>query len=280
MHVHTCHSDGLATIPHLIKHAKKHQIGFAITDHNEISGAVKAVSYHENVLIIPGIELETMEGPHLLIYFYSVGELIDFFKDFSHARNRLKSGLPKNIPVLECLTLAEPYNCLRVAAHPFGYFGINRGVLKCTEKNMLPGVLEKIDAIEVICGGMMENLNKKAIHYAKKHQIPFTGGSDAHILPDVGSVVTGVCADTAVEFLEGIRHNKNIVMGRPSGYLHKGATAGVIAYSFLPFAIDRAYSYYQNFREKPGSYSKSTKNPAQNNEDRKTEKSEERGEKP
>lgn len=244
MHLHTCHSDGLTRIPDLIHHAKKYGTGIAITDHNEISGVIEAVSTHAELLIIPGIELETLEGPHLLIYFNSVRDLKDFFHSLNKERNRETPGLTRNLPVLKCLTLAEPYDCLRVAAHPFGYFGINRGVLKCVEKNMLSGVLDNIDGIEVICGGMIESLNKKAIDYARTHHIPYTGGSDAHITSDVGSVLTGVFADSPGEFLEGIRRRENIVIGKPSGIISKGATAGVIAWSCVPYTVSRLNAHY------------------------------------
>jgi predicted metal-dependent phosphoesterase TrpH len=59
MHLHTCHSDGLTRVSDLITYAKARQIGVAITDHNEISGVLKAVTCHEDTMIIPGIELET-----------------------------------------------------------------------------------------------------------------------------------------------------------------------------------------------------------------------------
>ena len=195
------------------------------------------MSREPEVLVIPGIELETLEGPHLLFYFYSGGDLQDFFQAFTCERRKHKPGIPKNIPVIECLHLAESYDCLRIAAHPFGYYGINRGVLKCVEKNLLPGVLDHIDGIEVICGGMMDCLNRRAISYARRHDIPYTGGSDAHILPDVGNVVTAVQADTSEEFLRGISRRKNRVIGKPGGYITKGATAGVIAWSFVPYTI-------------------------------------------
>jgi predicted metal-dependent phosphoesterase TrpH len=235
MHLHTRFSDGLTRIPDLLSYARKNQIGVAITDHNEIRGALEAVSSQKDLLIIPGIELETKEGPHLLIYFSSSRELEEYFHDINREKRRENPVLPQNLTVSECLTLAEEYHCLRIAAHPFGYFGINRGVLKCVEKQMLPGVLDHIDGIEVICGGMTQALNMKAIRYAQEHNTPFTGGSDAHLLSDVGSVLTGAPADTAEEFLESIRKRENVVVGKPGTYLRKGATAGVIAWSFVPY---------------------------------------------
>ncbi|NLV27307.1 MAG: PHP domain-containing protein [Methanomicrobiales archaeon] len=244
MHVHTNHSDGFFTTRSLVKFASKRNIGVAVTDHNQISGSLQVLSEKSDVLIIPGIELETMEGPHLLFYFYTSGDMEDFFKVFLRERNKTTPGLLRNLPVLECLNLAEPFDCIRIAAHPFGYFGINRGVLKCVEKQMLPGVLETIDGIEVICGGMMKNLNERAILYAKEHPVPFTGGSDAHILADVGNVVTAVRSERVEDFLNGIKKRQNRVIGKSGGYIHKGATAGVIAWSFVPYSVSKLGAHY------------------------------------
>ncbi|KUG20055.1 MAG: PHP domain-containing protein [Methanomicrobiaceae archaeon] len=237
MHLHTNHSDGRTGIWDILRYATAKKIGVAITDHNEIRGSLEAISKRPEILVIPGIELDTEEGPHLLFYFYTAGDLQDFFHDLSRERNRQTPGLPENLPVLECLQIAADYDCLRVAAHPYGYFGINRGVLKCVEKQMLPGVLDHIDGIEAICGGMMHGLNAKAIGYARRHEVAYTGGSDAHILSDVGNVVTAGTADTVEEFLDGIIRRENLVVGEPGGYLAKGATAGVIAWSFVPYSI-------------------------------------------
>lgn len=152
MHLHTRHSDGLTKIPDLLKYAKKMQISIAITDHNEISGVLKAYellkeqpkSAREDLIIIPGTELETKEGPHLLMYFYTTGDLESYFEDFKKERRKLSRTMTKNLPVIDCLTLAENYDCLRVAAHPFGYYGIDRGVLKCVKNGKLPGVMEHL----------------------------------------------------------------------------------------------------------------------------------------
>ncbi len=172
MHIHTHHSDAAISIPSLLKRAKHLGMGVAITDHNEISGVIEAYNHSHEVLVIPGIELSSCEGPHILLYFYSAGDLADYFT--THIK------------------------CVKVAAHPFGYFGINRGILKCIDNKTLPAeIITHIDGIEVICGGMGQDLNDKAARYAGEHDLPITGGSDAHVLPSVGGVVTGVKTDTA-----------------------------------------------------------------------------------
>lgn len=244
MHLHTCYSDGLTKIPDLLRYAEKKGISLSVTDHNEIGGALKAEKYAEDTLIIPGIELDTKEGPHLLIYFYTSDDLSEFFNDFNREKAELSPSLTKNLPVMKCLTLAGRYDCLIVAAHPFGYYGINRGVLKCVDKNMLPGVMDHLDGIEAICGGMIRGLNEKSMQYAWDNDIPFTGGSDAHILSDVGNVLTGSYGETVEEFLSGIVNRKNIVIGSSGNCFNKGATAGVIAWSFVPYTLSYLSAHY------------------------------------
>jgi hypothetical protein len=250
MHLHTCYSDGLPKIPDVIKYAKKKQICLSITDHNEINGVLKAVKYSKDVMVIPGIELETKEGPHILMYFYTADDLSDFFNDFNREKAKLSPALTKNLPVIRCLTLAEKYDCLRIAAHPFGYYGINRGILKCVDKNMLPGVMNHIDGVEAICGGMIRGLNQKSMNYARMNKIPFTGGSDAHILSEVGNVLTGTFGETVEEFLSEIAKRKNIVIGKSGNCLNKGKTAGVIAWSFVPYTKTFLSAHYSMNKQK------------------------------
>jgi len=188
------------------------------------------------------------------MYFYTAGDLQDFFRDLNRERSRNTPELYENLPVSECLSLAEPYDCLRVAAHPFGYFGINRGVLKCVEKNMLPGVLSHLDGIEVICGGMTRNLNRKAIRYAEENPYPFTGGSDAHILSEVGSVITASPSGSVEEFLTAIKKRKNVVQGKPGSYFSKAATAGVIAWSFVPYSVNQVRCRYRRHAKRAAGF--------------------------
>jgi predicted metal-dependent phosphoesterase TrpH len=246
MHIHTHHSDAATSIPSLLSRAKHLGIGVAITDHNEICGVSEAYNQSHEVLVIPGIELSSSEGPHILLYFYSAGDLSDFFT--SHVKGNLRKSqyMAIQLSVEKILTSAEKYACVKVAAHPFGYFGINRGILKCIENKTLPAeVIDHFDGIEVICGGMGQDLNDKAARYAGEHDLPITGGSDAHVLPSVGGVVTGVKADTIEGFLNGILAKKSIVIGSTANPLHKGMTAGVIAWNYIPYTVSSLQVHYE-----------------------------------
>ena len=246
MHIHTHHSDATIRIPSLLARAKDLGIGVAVTDHNEIQGVVEACRQPRGVLVIPGIELSSLEGPHILLYFYSLRELADYFATRIKGDLRKSQYMAVQLPVEKILESAEECHCVKVAAHPFGYFGINRGVLKCIDNKTLPrGTIDHIDGIEVICGAMGQDLNEKAARFAGEHVLPITGGSDAHVLPSVGGVVTGVRADTVEGFLDGILSKESIVIGSTAHPLHKGMTAGVIAWNYIPSAVSSLQVHYE-----------------------------------
>ncbi|MDD1647899.1 MAG: PHP domain-containing protein [Methanomicrobiales archaeon] len=246
MHIHTHHSDGAIRVPSLLARARTLGIGVAVTDHMEIRGAIEACRRPHEVLVIPGVELNSHEGPHILLYFYTPDDLAEFFA--THIRGDLTKSQYRalHLPVAKILESAAGYRCVKIAAHPFGYFGIDRGVLKCIEKKTLPaGTINCIDGIEVICGAMGRDLNEKAARYAGEYDLPITGGSDAHVLPAVGGVVTGVKAESVEGFLDGILSKESIVIGSTASPLHQGMSAGVIGWNYLPAAVSTLQVHFE-----------------------------------
>lgn len=247
MHLHSHHSDAANSIPSIISRAKHLGIGIAITDHNEIQGVVEAYASAKapEILIIPGIELSAQEGPHILMYFYSPGDLRDFFDRHIKGKKGKSEYMAVQLTVENILDAADNYSCVTVAAHPYGYFGINRGVLKCINNKVLPAdIIDRFDGIEVICGGMSPDLNGQAERYARVHDLAVTGGSDSHVLPSIGSVVTCVKADTVECFLAGVLAKESIVIGSTVNLLHKGMTAGIIAWKYIPSTVSSLQVHY------------------------------------
>ncbi len=244
MHVHTRHSDAAPSVRQILKYAQQRGIGVAITDHNEIGGIREIRDCRPDALVIPGIELDCAEGPHILLYFYSCNDLVDFYDRHIRHRRRGAQYMTSYPAAEQILSAAEGYSCLKVAAHPFGYFGLDRGVLKCDAKDLLPGVVDRLDGIEAICGGMTGRVNRLAAEYADRFDVPVTGGSDAHILQNIGSVITGVRADSVGDFLDGIREGRSIVIGSPSGIVSRGMTAGVIAYNYVPYSVTALHTRF------------------------------------
>ena len=56
LHFYSHYSDGHNSIEAIAQKARELGIGIAVTDHNEIRGAVEIAQYHD-ILSIPGIEI-------------------------------------------------------------------------------------------------------------------------------------------------------------------------------------------------------------------------------
>ena len=110
-HVHTRYSDGLAGIPRIERHCGNRGLGVAVTDHNEIRGAVELFE-RERVPVIPAIEVGTEEGIDLLVYFPR-GELLeDFYRSAVEPYLRTRFMVRSWIQTVDCLQAAremEPY---------------------------------------------------------------------------------------------------------------------------------------------------------------------------
>ena len=80
LHFHSHYSDGFNTVEAIARKARDLGIGIAVTDHNEIRGAVE-IDGHPDVFSIPGIEMTSREGTHVLIYFYQIDALETFYNE-------------------------------------------------------------------------------------------------------------------------------------------------------------------------------------------------------
>lgn len=238
LHFHTVHTDGTVTIPSLLRHLRKNGHGCAVTDHNEVAGAVIACRERDGLLVIPGIEISTCDGPHILLYFYSSGDLADFFTRHIQERRRESPWMLTTITSGEVLDAAEGYACLRGAAHPYGYAFFDGGLGKCVEKGLLDASLyRKCDLIEGICANMARRENRKAVALADRLHLPVTGGSDGHVLSDCGSSVTCTASEDPGEFLDELRRGKATVIGTENPLIKKVLTAAVISARFLPYLL-------------------------------------------
>lgn len=257
MHFHTHYSDSYTSVSKAIDLAKKRKICFAITDHNLIAGVEEAYAINSEIIIIPGIEISSWDGPHLLVYFYDIGTLKEYW-----AKN-IKPYISKS-PWLAIekdtewiVNSLESVNCLTSAAHPMGYFGFNKGVQKCINKGYLdPSITERIDAYEVICSGMTRKNNLMAISSASKFGLGYTAGTDGHLMKEVGNVVSVSDAKNIDEFLDNVKKKRNIIIGKeksPSAKMVMGTVTSSRYLSHIPSSI--GIHYRQNLG-KDSAYSK------------------------
>jgi len=246
MHFHTNHSDSPTTVKAALKRAKQKGFGLAITDHNQISGVIEAYAQKTDVLVIPGIEVSARDGPHILVYFYTIPELTEFYVQYIHKNKRKSPYLGIALTTQEIVEKTREYNCVTVAAHPYGYLLLNRGVQKCVDAEYLDQeILEYFDGIEVICGGMTRNLNVKAAKLADTFEKGITGGTDGHLLSDLGNVVTCSHAENVDGFLSDIMRRRSIVIGREKNVPLKCAMATIVLTKYIKYAVPSLWVHYE-----------------------------------
>jgi predicted metal-dependent phosphoesterase TrpH len=143
----------------------------AITDHNTIEGYYKAqelASAYKDILIIPGVEVSTIYGDLIVL---GAAELP-----------------PKPWTVENVIDFARKREALTIAAHPYRAHGL--------------GDLTKnydVDAIEVLNGVSLPNVNKMAENLAKEMGLPGVAGSDAHQTNELWTAYTEVQASSDIE---------------------------------------------------------------------------------
>lgn len=175
LHTHSMYSDGAASPEAMIKQARAIGLsGIAITDHNEIKGAMEAIRIAPpDFKVIPGIEVSSAAG-HIL----ALG---------------LTRIIPRGLPADDTVDLIHAAGGIAIAAHPFDRLRQGVGDLVFTVD---------FDAVEVYNGHtMLGYMSPKEI--LKKLKVPAVGGSDAHLLCEIGSVVMYLDGDPLDSLVKG-----------------------------------------------------------------------------
>lgn len=217
MHLHTEFSmDGISKIENVLERCKNLNIGVAITDHNEIDGAIKAFKLKKEQFVIPGIEVSCHEGAHVLLYFYSLSECKEFYKKEILPQKKIN---PFFIPTktADLIEIASSYNCVICAPHPFGIG--QTGVYKAK----LPyKTIKKIDLIEGINGVCLRRMNTKAINWAKGLRKGMTAGTDGHTTTELGLDMSLAKGNDIESFLKSLIKGDSIAIGREESLFADG----------------------------------------------------------
>lgn len=201
LHLHTIYSyDGTATVPAVLRRAK--EIGLdviAITDHDEIAGALEALKLasHYGVEVIPGIEITTAEGDLLAL---SITEKV-----------------PPGLSLIDTILRVRELGGYCIAPHPMaGGMG-----MKSLSAAAILKALKHPQAAETLLG--IETYNATAIdrmsnHYARIFanglKVAQTGSSDAHVVQAVGLGVTQFPGNNAADLLSALKKSKTRIRQR------------------------------------------------------------------
>jgi len=193
LHIHSIYSyDSLSKIEDIIEIAiKKNLSGIAITDHNEINGALKAKKIAKGRIdIILGEEINTNEGQILALF---IQEKIND-KDLLNVLDNIHSQ-----------------DGIAILPHPTSFR--NKKLLKKVLKEK--EVRNKINAIEAFnARNIFSKDNEKAYIIAKREKFSVTGGSDAHTISEIGSGKT-IVKDFGIEYLKkAILNGETYISGK------------------------------------------------------------------
>ena len=184
LHMHTDHSYDCATpVEVLLAEARARGLGaIAITDHNEISGALEARAKADGLTVIVGEEVKTAEQ----------GEVIGLF---------IEEKISRGLTLAETIAEIKRQGGLVYVPHPFDRMH------SVPDYEHLLAVIDDVDAIEVFNPRIaITEFNEEAVRFAAKYRIPAGAGSDAHVPQGLGSVrIRMRDFDGPQEFLQSLR---------------------------------------------------------------------------
>ncbi|MBC7235170.1 MAG: PHP domain-containing protein [Chloroflexi bacterium] len=183
LHVHTIYSPDCLTAPEgVLSWARRRGLGaVAITDHNEIAGAL-ALCEIADLPIIVGEEVTTRQG-----------EVIGLF---------IHERIPAGLSAVETAQHIREQGGLVYLPHPF-----DRLRSSALGAAALPDILPFVDAVEGLNARvLLPQDNARAIAWAAQQGLPLGAGSDAHHKREIGRAYVDMAPfGDAASFMESLR---------------------------------------------------------------------------
>lgn len=192
MHLHTLYSDGTASVRELLDHieAATDLDLVAITDHERIDGALRAVEIHAageySFDVVVGEEITTRRG-HVLALF-------------------IDGRIPALRPLPETLERIHEAGGIAIAAHPMAPLTPSVGRRSLVGHHRAPDPRHRFDAIELMnpsAAGRARRAARERLN-AERLQLPAVGNSDAHVLEGVGTAWTWFPGVSAADYRAAI----------------------------------------------------------------------------
>ncbi len=225
LHVHSCFSDGKNSIREIAGRARELGIGVAVTDHNEIRGAVEIDAYRD-ILTIPGIEITAREGTHVLVYFYDIESLKWFYRLHVKPYKGDKLMSSTALDVEDIIRRARLFKTLIIFPHPYSsaYIGVCNSLFSIGRQQRL---FELSDGVEAINSENLNKWNLKCSLLGFNLDKAITGGSDGHDLYQIGRAVSYArCQRDRGAFLDAVLTKQNRVIGKEIALIRKVKSNG------------------------------------------------------
>jgi predicted metal-dependent phosphoesterase TrpH len=162
-HIHSQYSgDCSTTLDQIILTCQKKNINcIALTDHNEVDGALKLKKIAPFYVIV-GEEILTTSG-----------EIMGLF---------LTRKIPRDISIEEAIKRVKDQGGLLCAQHPFDKFRSD-----ALQADVMEKIKDQIDMVEVFNARTpLKKTTDMAREFANLHNFPVTAGSDAHAAFEIG----------------------------------------------------------------------------------------------
>lgn len=201
IHIHSDHSDGLASIPQIMEYVQHHTDldVIAITDHNTIEGSLFAKSLSElyDFEVVVAEEVSSKEG-HIIGLF-------------------LEESVPAGMSASDTVRAIEEQGGIAVIAHPFSA----QGVFGPTGRNLFADAANDwaFHAFEVYNSlpFLVWANSMAAKTLAGGQGVAATGGSDAHVLQAIGKGYTLFRGNTAEDLRNSIINLETRAQTAPQG---------------------------------------------------------------
>jgi predicted metal-dependent phosphoesterase TrpH len=226
LHFHSSYSDGKNSVMEIAKRARKLGIGIAITDHNDIRGAVE-INRMKGVFSIPGIEVTSKEGTHVLVYFSDINRLRHFYTESIKPHMGIDVMSAISLEVEMIIQRAKQLDAMTIFPHPFGaaYMGVCNSIFSPERQQRL---FDLIDGVEALNASNLKKSNLRSTVLGFNLDKNITGGSDGHTLKHMGKAVTYAdCRKDRKAFLEALNSGQNKVIGKEIAIIKKVTSNGM-----------------------------------------------------
>lgn len=176
LHVHTIHSwDGTCTVSAVLKQAAEqaHLDVIAITDHDEIDGALEALDLARvyRIEVVPGMEISTADGHLLALY--------------------IKQKIPAGLSLLETVRRVGAEGGLCIAPHPAVPAASSLSVAAIRSAFQHRDVRRVMVGIETFNAGIYNRINHQSVQtLVESLPLARVGSSDSHVLWTIGQGMT------------------------------------------------------------------------------------------